>query len=41
MAFLPKGYELPVSDGGYMKLEKGENKFRVLSEAITGQEVWT
>lgn len=39
--FLPTGYELPVSGGNYMKLEKGENIFRVLSSAIVGFEYWT
>ncbi len=40
MANLPKGYELPKSTGGYMKLEKGENTFRILSDIITGWEYW-
>jgi len=39
--FLPKGYEAPVSGGGYMKLQDGDNVFRVLSSAITGYEYWT
>jgi len=30
-----------MSGGNYMKLEDGQNKFRILSEAITGYEVWT
>lgn len=41
MSFLPKDYELPKQQGLYMKLEQGENKFRILSEAITGYEYWT
>jgi len=40
MGFLPQDYKLPTSDGGYMKLEKGENKFRVLSNAVVGWEGW-
>ena len=42
-SFLPEGYEVPKAMGGsgYMKLQEGANKFRVLSEAITGYEVWT
>ena len=38
--FLPLGYELPVTGGNYMKLEKGDNLFRVLSSAIVGYEYW-
>lgn len=40
MTFLPENYEIPNASNGYMKLEKGENKFRVLSSAITGWEIW-
>jgi hypothetical protein len=39
--FLPTNYEVPVSDGNYMKLKIGENRFRVLSSAIVGYEYWT
>lgn len=38
--FLPTGYEAPVIEGDYLKLKKGENRFRVLSSAITGFEYW-
>jgi len=38
--FLEKDYSLPKTKGGYMKFEQGENKFRVLSDAITGYEYW-
>jgi hypothetical protein len=38
-AFLPEGYEVPVSSN-YMKLQQGENRFRVLDSAIIGQEFW-
>lgn len=43
MTFLPKGYKLPESNmgGGYMKLVQGANKFRILSDAVTGFELWT
>lgn len=38
---LPQNYELPKStSSGYMKLQDGENRFRVLSEAIVGWEDW-
>ncbi len=39
--FLPEGYTTPVSSGGFMKLQDGDNQFRVLSSAITGYEYWT
>lgn len=39
--FLPKGYEVPKTAGNYFKLEKGDNRFRVLSSAIVGWEYWT
>jgi len=39
--FLPEGYETPVNGGGYMKLEDGENKLRILSRPIIGWLDWT
>lgn len=39
--FLPKDYDgVPEPQSGYMKFLQGENKFRVLSPAITGYEFW-
>lgn len=38
--FLPQGYKIP-STANYMKWVKGENKFRILSNAIVGFEYWT
>ena len=38
--FLPPGYEPPSSSGNYMKFEKGENRFRILSKPIIGWEDW-
>jgi len=38
--FLPKNYKVPTVDGNYMKFRDGENKFRILSPAITGWELW-
>lgn len=38
--FLPKGYSVPQTGGNYMKFEKGDNLFRVLSPAIVGWEYW-
>lgn len=40
MPFLPEGYEAPEVPSNYMKLEEGENQFRVLGEAIIGYEWW-
>lgn len=40
MDFLPKDYEAPKSSSGYMKLQDGENKFRILSAPIVGWEDW-
>jgi hypothetical protein len=39
MAFLPLDYEAP-QGGNYMKLQTGENRFRVLGEAIVGNVFW-
>lgn len=38
--FLPDEYEIPASPSNYMKLQDGENTFRVLSSAIVGWEYW-
>lgn len=38
--FLPVDYEPPKSSGGYMKLQDGENKIRILSKPILGWEEW-
>lgn len=40
MSFLPKGYEAPKTEGGYYKLQKGENRFRIMSPAVVGYEYW-
>lgn len=39
--FLPDDYEAPMSGGFYMKLQKGENRIRILSQPILGWEDWT
>ena len=36
MSRLPKGYEMPVTKSKYAKINLGENKFRILSDPITG-----
>jgi len=41
MSFLPKNYEAPKSQSNYLKLEEGQNKFRIISSAIVGYEYWT
>lgn len=38
--FLPSNYEVPQSEGNYMKLKQGSNTLRVLSSAIVGYEYW-
>jgi len=38
--FLPTSYEVPQSAGGYMKLQQGENKLRILSKPIIGWLDW-
>lgn len=40
MNFLPSDYEAPKSNSPYMKLEDGENRFRILSSPILGWEDW-
>lgn len=40
MNFLPSDYSIPNAQSGYMKLEQGSNRFRVLSSAIVGTEYW-
>jgi len=40
MSFLPEGEQIPASNGKYTKFVEGENRFRVLSSAITGWELW-
>lgn len=39
--WLPSGYEVPKTDGNYMKFEQGANKFRVMSQPIMGWVYWT
>lgn len=38
--FLPEGYEVPNAESGYMRLNQGENRFRVVGSAIVGWEAW-
>ena len=39
--FLPSNYKVPVSqNGGYMKLQTGKNKFRILTSPVIGYEYW-
>lgn len=38
--FLPEGYESPKGGSNYMKLEKGDNKFRILFKPAIGWMYW-
>lgn len=38
--FVPKDYEIKESGSDFMKLEDGDNKFRVLTDALIGVEGW-
>lgn len=38
--FLPENYEVPSNGGNYMKLEQGDNVFRILDNPIMGWEDW-
>lgn len=40
MSFLPTNYEAPKKQGNYLKFQEGQNKFRIVSSAITGYEYW-
>ena len=37
---IPKGTEIPKSSGQFAKLQDGVNKFRILSDIVTGWEGW-
>lgn len=39
-AFADASYEVPKGNSDYMKFEKGESKFRILSKPIFGWEGW-
>jgi len=41
MSFLPKGTKIPESNSNYLKLKEGDNKFRIVSNAVVGYEYWT
>ena len=41
MPFLPQGVEPPKSNSLYFRFEQGDNKFRILSDAIVGWVDWT
>lgn len=38
--WLPTDYEAPKGVSGYMKMEEGVNRIRILSAPITGWEIW-
>jgi len=39
--FLPTNYEVPASNGHYLKFENGDNRFRILDRPILGWVYWT
>src|ERR1700677_3528782 len=41
ISFLPTGYQAPKASGGYMKLQDGENRIRIITQPIIGWEDWT
>jgi hypothetical protein len=40
IVFLPQDYQAPKAASFYMKMQDGENKFRILSQPILGWEDW-
>lgn len=40
ITFLPSNYEAPKTSNYYMKLQEGDNKFRILTQPILGWEDW-
>jgi len=40
MSFAPKGYEVKTEAGSFFKLKSGENKFRILTDAVVGKVGW-
>lgn len=41
MSLFDKNFKMPKKNSNYMKLEKGENKFRIMAAPITGWLYWT
>lgn len=40
MSFLPENYTAPKSNSGYLKIQEGETRIRILSRPIIGWEDW-
>lgn len=40
MSFLPKDYERQESGSSFLKIKPGDNKLRIVSDAVVGQELW-
>lgn len=38
--FLPKDYEVIGAGSSFLKLKQGDNKFRILTDAVVGKEGW-
>lgn len=39
-SFVPDGYKVSTSGGDFFKLTTGDNKFRILTDAVIGKEGW-
>lgn len=39
--WFPEGYEAPVAESDFYKLEDGDNTFRILSKPVMGYEYWS
>lgn len=39
-SFVPEGYEVKTAGGDFFKLQPGDNKFRILTDAVVGKEGW-
>ena len=39
-AFLPTDYIVKSPNSGYMRLEEGDNRIRILTKPIMGHELW-
>ncbi len=39
-SFVPKGYEPKTGNSDFFKFEKGDNKFRILTDAVIGKVGW-
>lgn len=40
MSFLPKNYKAPAGSNDYLTLEEGDNRVRIITDAVIGWEGW-